>query len=236
MKISLIICAHNEEKYISDCLTNAIKNSQGKFHEILVVDNASSDDTVKIAQTFKEVKVISELSKGLTKARQKGLLEAKGDVLAYIDADTHMPVGWIDSLIKNFNKAEDVVCVSGPYVYYDVNIFVKLSVRLYWFLSRITTLFGGYVVVGGNFAAKRESLIQIGGFDSSISFYGEDTDIARRLHKVGRIIFSSSMVMYTSARRFHGEGVVKTGVTYALNYFSIHLRGKPMTHDYNDIR
>ena len=50
MKISLIICAYNEENYIQACLEHALKNSRGKFHEIIVVDNNSPDRTKKIAE------------------------------------------------------------------------------------------------------------------------------------------------------------------------------------------
>jgi glycosyltransferase involved in cell wall biosynthesis len=236
MKISLIICAHNEEKYIAETLTYAIKNSHGQFHEIMVVDNASTDSTALIAKSFQEVRVISEPAKGLTKARQKGLSESTGDVLAYIDADTHMPKGWVETVVKNFNKGSDIVAVSGPYIYFGVSPFMKFIVKVYWLLARIPYFFGGYMMVGGNFVAKKEALLKIGGFDTSIAFYGEDTDIARRLHSVGRIIFSRHLVMPTSARRFHGEGVIHVGWLYITNYFSILFRGKPTTSEYKDIR
>ena len=90
-KISLIIPAHNEEKYIADCLEHVIKNSNGKFFEIIVVNNVSSDKTEEIALKFPGVRVVHEHNKGLTHARQRGYIEAKGDILAYIDADTRMP-------------------------------------------------------------------------------------------------------------------------------------------------
>ena len=55
--ISLIIPAYNEEKYIGQCLDSAIKNSNGKFFEVIVVDNASKDNTSKIASSYPNVKV-----------------------------------------------------------------------------------------------------------------------------------------------------------------------------------
>jgi glycosyltransferase involved in cell wall biosynthesis len=58
--ISLIIPAYNEEKYISTCLDYAIKNSNGKLLEIIVVDNASTDNTKKIASNYPNVRVVYE--------------------------------------------------------------------------------------------------------------------------------------------------------------------------------
>src|ERR1035437_7029417 len=114
MKLSLIIPAYNEEKYIGACLEHAIKNSKGKFSEIIVIDNASTDKTAEVARKFNGVKVIKENEKGLTKARQRGYKESTGDILAYIDADTKMPEKWIDILEDNLNKNPDCACLSGP--------------------------------------------------------------------------------------------------------------------------
>src|ERR1035441_7653186 len=95
-RISLVICAHNEEKYIASCLEYAIQSSgwgrlhykRDGFHEIIVIDNASTDRTKEIAEKYPNVRVVREEKKGLTRARQCGYLNAKGDVLAFIDADT----------------------------------------------------------------------------------------------------------------------------------------------------
>src|SRR5689334_22582165 len=103
LKISLIICAYNEEKYLGDCLDSAIKNSNGNFFEIIVVDNASTDNTKLIAEKRPGVRVVKEERKGLTRARQRGYEEAKGDILAYLDADTKMPKGWVERVIKEFD-------------------------------------------------------------------------------------------------------------------------------------
>src|ERR1035437_9659082 len=133
MKLSLIIPAYNEEKYIGACLEHAIKNSKGKFSEIIVIDNASTDKTAEVARKFNGVKVIRENEKGVTKARQRGLKESPGDILAYIDADTRMPEKWIEILEKTFIENLDYVCLSGPYIYYDVSKFQQFLVKLYWY-------------------------------------------------------------------------------------------------------
>ena len=97
MKISLVIPAYNEESYIGECIDCAILASRGRVYEIIVVNNASTDRTKEIA-IRKGVRVVDEPEKGLTKARQRGLIEATGDYIAYIDADTRMPNMWFDKI------------------------------------------------------------------------------------------------------------------------------------------
>lgn len=235
MKLSLIIPAHNEEKYIGACLEYALKNSNGKFSEVVVIDNASTDRTKEIAEKYAGVRVIREEQKGLTKARQRGYIESTGDILAYIDADTHMPENWINILEKTFNNQE-CVCLSGPYIYYDVSKFKQFLVRLYWYLSLPLYWIIGYMVIGGNFVIRRSVLEKMNGFDTNIKFYGEDTDIGRRANKFGKITFNPSFYMYTSARRLNGQGFFSTGYTYVINFFSEVFLHKPATEEYRDIR
>ena len=108
-KVSLVIPAYNEEKYIAACLDHAIKNSGGRFFEIIVIDNASTDSTSRIARGFPGVRVVHEPNKGLTSARQRGFLESSGDIVAYLDADTRLPESWFDVLEREFTDRKSVV-------------------------------------------------------------------------------------------------------------------------------
>ncbi len=65
MKISLVICAYNEEKYIGACLESVLKNAKEKLHEIIVVDNNSTDKTKEIVKRFPEVSLVEETKKHL---------------------------------------------------------------------------------------------------------------------------------------------------------------------------
>ena len=237
-KISLIIPAYNEEKYIGECLRHVLKYHQGCFHEIIVVDNASTDQTFKIASSFKGVKVIYEKEKGVTRARQRGFLESKGDILAFVDADTHMPEGWARKILDAFKKDEKTVCISGPYVYYDQPVFLQFLTKfLYWYLLAIPMYkIVGYMAVGGNFVIKREVLERTKGFDTSIEFYGEDTDLARRASVYGKVNFIPDLYMYTSNRRLKSQGTLSTAFLYMNNYLSEVVLKKPVTTDYKDIR
>lgn len=236
-KISLIICAYNEEKYIGECLDRAIKSSKGKFFEILVIDNASTDHTKEVAEKHPGVRVIREEKKGLTRARQRGFEEARGDILAYIDSDTHMPEGWLATVSDEFARNQKLACLSGPYIYYDIPKFQQFLVKMYWYVLAMPIYWMvGYMTVGGNFAIRKEVLKKMNGFDTTIEFYGEDTNIARRAHKFGKVKFKPGFIMYTSGRRLTGQGVFKTATAYMLNYLSEAFLHKPVTKKYTDIR
>jgi len=237
MKISLIIPAYNEEKYIGACLESAMKNAPGAFHEILVVDNASTDATAEVAKRFAGVRVLHESQKGPQFARQRGLMESSGDLVAYIDADVLIPPRWSDTAILFFQKHPRAVSLSGPYKYYDGSRIQNLMIETLWKLSAPTMyFFVGYMVLGGNLIAKREALMAIGGFNTNISFYGDDTDTARRLHARGKVAWRMSFFAYTSSRRWSKEGIFKTAVVYGLNFIWEVLFHKPYSASYTDVR
>jgi glycosyltransferase involved in cell wall biosynthesis len=231
LKISLIIPAYNEEDSIVGCLEKAIEHSGGKFHEIIVINNSSTDKTRELALTVPGVKVVDELNKGLTKARQKGLEVATGDYLAYIDADTRLHPLWYNIADKFFNKHPDAVSLSGPYRYYDGSIIKNFFQHIIWWVNApISYYMAGYMILGGNFIAKKDALEKMGGFDKNIEFYGEDTNISRRLSEFGDVVFKMDFFIYSSSRRFQKEGVIKTNLVYALNFIWQVLFKKPFSN------
>src|SRR5947209_11032880 len=119
MKLSIVIPAFNEENYIGQTLESILKNAPPELLEIIVVNNASTDNTAQIASRFEKVRVVNEPLKGLTRARQAGLLAAQGDILAYIDADSLVPQNWFSQLKKEFSQDPELIALSGPYIYYD---------------------------------------------------------------------------------------------------------------------
>lgn len=236
MKISLVIPAHNEEEFLGACLESVKKNGKGLF-EVVVVNNASTDTTGAIARAFPGVRVVDEPNKGLTKARQRGLEETTGDLVAYIDADTRLPAGWVDTAKRVFERHPDAVALSGPARYFDAPPLKRFFLNGMWWVSApLTYRLVGYMVYGANFVAKRSALLAIGGFDTTITFYGEDTDIARRLHTQGKVLFRMDFPIHASARRFKTEGMFVTNMRYTLNFIWPALFGRPFSKRYRDIR
>jgi len=237
MDISLVIPAHNEEGFIGPCLDSVLKNAPGKFKQIIVVDNTSTDGTAKEAGARPGVRVVYEPNKGLTHARQKGLEESSGEFLAFIDADERMPEGWFEKAEYYFSKYPEAVVLSGPVRYYDSGFFAKWLIIIGpWILYPLAFLIGGHWVLGGNFIVRRSALLAIGGFDTSVTFYGEDANLGRRLAKVGRSIFKMDFTVYTSARRLKAEGTIRLHTRYILSFLTQSILHRSHTSKYTDVR
>ena len=244
MRISLVIAAHNEEAGIAACITSIQKAlvAYPSDAEVLVVANACTDRTATIARGFPNVKVVEESQKGLSRARAAGFAASTGDLIANLDADILMSNMWIPFVMSAFEKDSSLVALSGPYIYYDLSPFHRALVKIFYAAAysasvALYTLFRqGAILQGGNFVVRRGALEKIGGFDTSIAFYGEDTDIARRLSRIGKVWWTFRLPMQTSGRRLAAEGLIQTGLYYTLNYFSTTFTGKPYTKTHNDIR
>lgn len=244
MKISFIIPAYNEESYIKLCLESVKKeiNRIAADAEIIVVNNASTDNTREIIKSFDGVRIVDESRKGLVWARMAGYLASKGELLANIDADTIMPEGWLTKVLSEFEKNPNLLALSGPYIYYDLPFVHRVTTK-FWYIVGFIFDNLNYIFThkksmlqGGNFILRREALDKIGGFDTSIKFYGEDIDIGRRISEIGDLKWTFDLPMKTSGRRIRVNGVLKTGFTYAMNFLWITFKKKPFTEDYNDIR
>lgn len=239
MKLSFVIPAHNEATNIGRCLNSIIEELKrtNTEAEIIVVNNASTDNTRAVAERFQNVKVADEPHRGLTWARERGLEEARGDLVAYLDADTKIHPKWLTILEQEFSEKKDIVCLSGPFRYYDLSGFKKFVAELFWrVFAPLTYRLVGYMVLGANFVAKREALITMGGFDTKIEFYGEDTNIAWRLSRLGKVVFRMDFFIYGSGRRIVDEGLIKTFSVYAINFLWGVLFHKPFTGGHKDIR
>jgi glycosyltransferase involved in cell wall biosynthesis len=245
MKLAFVIPAYNEEALIGKCLESVVAEvaRNGRGAEIIVVNNASTDRTGEIARSFPSVRVVDEPKKGLVNARDAGFAASEGfDLVANIDSDTVVPEGWLDKVYAEFEADPKLVCLSGPYVYYDMSAWSRFLVNMFYGLTWLIYVLNRYilrvgsVVQGGNFVFKRAAWAQVGGYDRSIQFFGEDTDVAVRLSKVGKVKWTFGLKMKTSGRRLEEEGVFRTAGTYTLNFFWVTFRGKPATKEYSDIR
>src|SRR5204862_6586276 len=85
----------------------------------------------------------------------------------------------------------------------------------------------GAILYGGNFAVRRGALSDIGGFDSSIEFHGEDTNLGRRLAAAGRVELCRDCWVWTSARRYRAMGKAAVFRLYVRNFWSEILRHRP---------
>lgn len=122
-RLSVIVPAYNESEVIRDCLARLLGEIDS-IHEVLVVDNNSSDDTRSIVDEFAAVNpkfsVIFEKEQGLIPARDTGFDSATGEILARIDADTRVGEGWADAVAAFFAAhGDDFEGGSGLCSFYD---------------------------------------------------------------------------------------------------------------------
>ena len=238
MTFSVIVCAHNEAHYLSAGLHSLLAQSRLP-DEILVVNNASTDATGAVALEVPHVRVVDEPRKGLVVARETGRRAATGDVLVYLDADCRAPLTWLASIERRFLRNPDLLALSGPYRYYDWDWWGRLLIRAYDFTLAPATqvlvkhlLRIGTVFYGGNFAVRRDALERIGGFDTSIEFHVEDTNLGRRLFAAGNVGLFHDCYLHTSARRYVAMGKGPVFRLYVRNFTSelLHHRPKDATH------
>ena len=242
MKISVIVCAHNETLYISACLHSVLAQSRVP-DELLVINNASTDETGAVAASIPGVRVVDEPRKGLVVARETGRRQAAGDILIYLDADCRAPLTWIERVERHFNADPALIALSAPYRFYDWDWWGRALIRAYDFtLAPATQLLVkhvlriGTIFYGGNFAVRREALEQIGGFDTSIEFHGEDTNVGRRLFAIGKVGLFHDCFLYTSARRYVAMGKGAVFRLYVRNFVSEVLHHRPKDTVHVDVR
>lgn len=226
MKVSFIVPAFNEERYIEPCLNSITALELLEDFEIIVADNESQDRTVSlVSRNFPRVKIVRAKKRGPAAARNCGARVARGELLAFIDADCRLPRDWWQKVSKNFQDEPNIIMLQGPYRYFEKHNFLE---RVGYFLANeiflnlIDRLGGrvfrlGTIGVGGDMVVRRRAFWDIGGFNEKFKFYGEDVDLANRLLFHGRVKFSSQVWVYSSLRRFRQNGNFRTWGTYILN-------------------
>ena len=242
MTFSIIVCAHNEERFIASCLHSILAQTR-QPDEVIVINNASSDRTGTVARRLPGVRVIDEPRKGLVVARERGRLEAAGQVLVYVDADCRAPLNWLERVAGRFERDHELIALSGNYRFYDWDWWGRALLRAYDFTLGPAThmlvkyiLHIGVVFYGGNFAVRADALQRINGFDTTIEFHGEDTNLGRRLSKVGNVELRYDCFLYTSARRYNAMGKGAVFRLYVRNFVSELLHHRPKDTVHLDVR
>lgn len=248
---SIVVPAYNEEHYLGDCLDAAFRAAAGRNDvEIIVVDNNSTDRTRAIAEERAArqsgdgptMSVLAEPRPGANRTRETGFEAARGAIVAFIDADTKMPPDWIVRVERAFARDPKLVCVSGPFIYYDLPLPIRALVRTFYFIALVVYGIGRAlfrrttIVQGGNYAVRRDAFAKIGGQNVEIAFYGDDTDNAIRLSRIGTVKFMSSLTMPTSGRRLAKEGAFTMGFRYTMNNIWMTIFRRPFTREAKEVR
>jgi len=112
--ISIIVPAYNVQDYITDCLTSLTLQTYANL-EIIVIDDGSTDQTGNIcdalASNDQRIRVIHQQNAGLSSARNKGIIESKGGLIAFVDGDDTVKPEYVEKLVENLSEHDDIsVC------------------------------------------------------------------------------------------------------------------------------
>lgn len=201
MKISVIIPAYNEERYIEKCL-QSIANQIEKPNEIIVVDNNCADKTIKIAKEF-GARVVKEKKQGMIFARNAGFDAAKYEIIARTDADTILPKDWIARIKKAFEDPE-LGALSGPTYYYNWKKSERVShIPSLILFDSLSLLFRNGCLYGPNMSLRKsvwEKVKQDVCLDDKKVH--EDVDLSIHLSKLTKIKFDNKLIVGTMRVRW----------------------------------
>lgn len=195
--VSIIIPAYNAQKTIASCLQAVLHQDYPNILEVIVVDDGSTDRTPQIAKSFQQVKCFSQKNSGPATARNRGIREAGGELIAFTDADCLARPDWISLLVRNFSEPK-VAVVAGSYGIVNKesslaeSIHREIRFRHLHLMPKFPKSFGSY-----NFCAGRNILVEVGGFDTGYRFAsGEDNDLSYKVLKAGyKICFDPDAVV-----------------------------------------
>jgi GT2 family glycosyltransferase/sugar lactone lactonase YvrE len=196
-RVSVVVCAYNAADTIGECLSSLAGLTYPDV-EVIVVNDGSKDATGDIARRFAFARVIDIPNGGLSAARNLGLANATGEIVAYTDADVRVDPDWLTYLVQPF-LASDVVGSGGPNV---------VPADDPWMAQCVARAPGGPThvllddrtaehVPGCNMAFRRVALEAIGGFNPIYLRAGDDVDVCWRLQARGwRIGFAPSALVW----------------------------------------
>jgi glycosyltransferase involved in cell wall biosynthesis len=245
-RITVVVCTRDRADSLEGCL-DAIRAQRYPCYEILVVDNAPTDDVTRLVAERHGVRYVRESRPGLDWARNRGLAESASPIVAYTDDDARPEPGWLAALARGF-VSPDVLAVTGLVLPAELATRAQVLFEDVYggmgkgFEQRLFTRRGrsmGYQPehhgVGCNMAFRRSAIVALGGFDPALDVGtatggGGDLDAFQRLIETdGVIAYRPDAVVRHVHRRSLGalrRQLFDNGRAYSSVLFAALLRAR----------
>ncbi|SHO42844.1 putative Glycosyl transferase family 2 [Nitrosotalea sinensis] len=210
-KVSYVVVSYNSEKYLEKCLDSILSQSH-KFHEIIIVDNNSIDNTLSIAGRFcnidEKIELISNnTNEGFATAIIQGVSKSSGEYVAILNADVYLDPQWCSFLLESFSKDDKIVSASGNVLLPDGSLqsaggmmdkygaVIQRGSSLYESLN-LEKNFPIFYNDGSSFILRKKLFESIG-LDTKLFLYYEDVDLSWKINMFGyKISHVSKAISY----------------------------------------
>ncbi len=213
MDISVIVPAYNEEKRIRSCLESIRAQRTSRSCELIVSDSGSTDGTVSIAKEYAD-KVVLCTERGTARARNEGARLAEGGILAFIDSDSMVLPGYLDTVCEALGDGR-TLAVSCAFKFSRRTPKLLLAEHVTNSYYVLRSLFGAATLPGFNFCVRRDAFERLGGFRLC---HLEDLDMSIKLRQAGKTVYLARRRVVTSSRRLEADGISGT-LKYYMDLF-----------------
>ena len=216
--VSIIICTYNREKYIRPLLESLAKNDYPTTdYEIVLVDNNCTDNTRGVCEEFTVshpevvLRYVMESEQGLSAARNKGIKEAKGEIIVYVDDDALVDSDYIRTYAEHFATHPNTMAAGGPIEpLYEtkepswMSPYTKALLTAWMnYGDKVREYPKGRYPGGGNAAYRKVVFDQVGLFNTDLGRKGtallasEEKDIFDKMHTLGmQVLYLPTPVLH----------------------------------------
>lgn len=199
-KASVVVCAYNAADTLGECL-ESMRELNYPDYETIVVDDGSSDSTAAIAEQA-GAQLIRTEHRGLAAARNAGVEQASGEIVAFIDADARADKDWLYHLVESI-KRRNAAAASGPNFAPPADSSRAAALANAPGLPREVRAADDRLaqLCGCNMAIAKAALAKIGGFDPAFTAAGDDVDLSWRLKSAGETLAHAPGAVVIHKRR-----------------------------------
>jgi glycosyltransferase involved in cell wall biosynthesis len=215
LTLSVVICAYNEQEWITRALDSLLEQRR-RPDEVIVVNNASTDNTEQTVRQFisahpdLNTRLVFQAQKGLHHAREAGWRATTSDIVVMTDADITFPPDWLQIVEQAFTDPS-VDAITGIVRYNDtspvINWITWICDQLYQPEGVGRLMVKEYVLNGGNSAYRRRVLEAVNGYADKPRDLLEDRHMSHKIQSAGyKISFVRNNKVWHTFRRFKKEG------------------------------